>query len=197
MPIRLDLALIRLHPDLSRRRARDVVEKGQVTLAGRVVLEPGSLVEPEARIEWDPNSGYIALLHHDPWPEADRHSLTLSSELAHGKDYYSAPTYIMLLAAGAVVVERSLAKPSFVTRPKLRALLKAVSFAGPLTGAMLRSTTAIRTARPPVKLTAFAPLFARSRTSMATRPPASSVPWRGMSGTSSGRRAASPARSST
>ena len=72
MPIRLDLALIRLHPDLSRRRARDVIEKGQVTLAGRVVLEPGSLVEPEARIEWDPNRKArsrvrpsVPLLHED------------------------------------------------------------------------------------------------------------------------------------
>jgi len=72
VPIRLDLALIRLHPDLSRRRARDVIEKGQVTLAGRVVLEPGSLVEPEARIEWDPNRKArsrvrpsVPLLHED------------------------------------------------------------------------------------------------------------------------------------
>src|SRR5437764_5203856 len=42
----------------------------------------------KVRVEWEPNSGYIALLHHDPRPEADRHSLTLSSEFAHGKDYY-------------------------------------------------------------------------------------------------------------
>ena len=42
----------------------------------------------KVRIEWDPNGGYIALQHTDPRPEADRHSLTLSSELARGKDYY-------------------------------------------------------------------------------------------------------------
>ncbi len=42
----------------------------------------------KVRIEWDPNSGYIALLHADPRPEADRHSLTLSSEFARGVDYY-------------------------------------------------------------------------------------------------------------
>ena len=35
----------------------------------------------DIRIEWDPDGGYIALLHNDPRPEADRHSLTLSSEL--------------------------------------------------------------------------------------------------------------------
>ena len=40
------------------------------------------------RIEWEPNSGYIALLHDDPRPEADRHSLTLSSEYGRGVDYY-------------------------------------------------------------------------------------------------------------
>jgi alpha-D-xyloside xylohydrolase len=45
--------------------------------------------EPHAvRVEWEPNGGYIALLHADPRPEADRHSLTLSSELAHAVDYY-------------------------------------------------------------------------------------------------------------
>jgi alpha-D-xyloside xylohydrolase len=42
----------------------------------------------QVRIEWDAGGGYIALLHADPRPEADRHSLTLSSEFARGKDYY-------------------------------------------------------------------------------------------------------------
>jgi alpha-D-xyloside xylohydrolase len=40
------------------------------------------------RVEWEPNGGYIALLHADPRPEADRHSLTLSSELGRAVDYY-------------------------------------------------------------------------------------------------------------
>ncbi|HYC96112.1 MAG TPA: TIM-barrel domain-containing protein, partial [Sphingomicrobium sp.] len=39
-------------------------------------------------IEWEPNGGYIALLHNDPRPDADRHSLSLASELGHGLDYY-------------------------------------------------------------------------------------------------------------
>jgi alpha-D-xyloside xylohydrolase len=43
------------------------------------------------RIEWDPDSGYIALLHGDPRPEADRHSLTLSSDFARAVDYYFIP----------------------------------------------------------------------------------------------------------
>jgi 23S rRNA pseudouridine1911/1915/1917 synthase len=55
MRLRLDLALIEAHPELSRRRARDVIEKGQVTLDGRTVLEAGQLVEPAAAIAWDPN----------------------------------------------------------------------------------------------------------------------------------------------
>src|SRR3954447_8991996 len=43
------------------------------------------------RVEWDPDSGYIALLHNDPRPEADRHSLTLSSDYARAVDYYFIP----------------------------------------------------------------------------------------------------------
>lgn len=53
--MRLDLALIARHPELSRRRARDVIEKGQVTVGGRVVTEAGEAVAADAAIEWDPN----------------------------------------------------------------------------------------------------------------------------------------------
>jgi alpha-D-xyloside xylohydrolase len=42
----------------------------------------------QVRIEWEPNGGYIALLHNDPLPAADRNSLTLSSELGRALDYY-------------------------------------------------------------------------------------------------------------
>ncbi len=42
----------------------------------------------DIRVEWEPNGGYIALLHNDPRPDADRHSLTLSSELGRAVDYY-------------------------------------------------------------------------------------------------------------
>jgi alpha-D-xyloside xylohydrolase len=42
----------------------------------------------EIRIEWEPNAGYIALLHNDPLPAADRHSLSFASELGQGADYY-------------------------------------------------------------------------------------------------------------
>jgi 23S rRNA pseudouridine1911/1915/1917 synthase len=70
--IRLDLALIKRHPELSRRRARDVIEKGQVTVGGRTALESGLLVEPTAKVAWDPNlkarsraRSSIRLLHED------------------------------------------------------------------------------------------------------------------------------------
>lgn len=53
--MRLDLALIARHPDLSRRRARDVIEKGQVSVAGSVVTEAGFAVAADAAVEWDPN----------------------------------------------------------------------------------------------------------------------------------------------
>jgi len=72
VPIRLDLALIQRHPELSRRRARDVIEKGQVTVDSRTVLEAGRLVDPAAPIAWDPNlkarsrvRSSLRLLHED------------------------------------------------------------------------------------------------------------------------------------
>ena len=72
MRIRLDLALIKLHPELSRRRARDVIEKGQVSVEGRTVLESGRLVALTTAIAWDPNlkarsrvRASIPLLHED------------------------------------------------------------------------------------------------------------------------------------
>jgi alpha-D-xyloside xylohydrolase len=43
------------------------------------------------RVEWEPNAGYIALLHNDPLPEADRRSITFTSEVAQAKDYWFVP----------------------------------------------------------------------------------------------------------
>ncbi|HEX2585088.1 MAG TPA: TIM-barrel domain-containing protein [Steroidobacteraceae bacterium] len=40
------------------------------------------------RVEWTPDNSYIALLHNNPLPNADRHSLWLSSEAAQSIDYY-------------------------------------------------------------------------------------------------------------
>ena len=40
------------------------------------------------RIEWIPNDGYLALLHNDPLPDAERHSLTFTSEAGSAVDYY-------------------------------------------------------------------------------------------------------------
>jgi alpha-D-xyloside xylohydrolase len=40
------------------------------------------------RLEWTPDDGNIALLHNNPLPEPDRHSLSFASEAAHAIDYY-------------------------------------------------------------------------------------------------------------
>jgi alpha-D-xyloside xylohydrolase len=40
------------------------------------------------RVEWDPNEGYIGLLHNNPMPAADQKSLTMTSDVAHAVDYY-------------------------------------------------------------------------------------------------------------
>jgi 23S rRNA pseudouridine1911/1915/1917 synthase len=54
-PRRLDLALIKLHPELSRRQAQAAIEKGQVVVDGRVSREPGESVTDQAEIRWDRN----------------------------------------------------------------------------------------------------------------------------------------------
>ena len=53
--MRLDLALIRRHPELSRRKAREVIEKGQVDVDGVTVAEPGAAVADGAAVLFDPN----------------------------------------------------------------------------------------------------------------------------------------------
>ena len=53
--MRLDLALIALHPSLSRRKAREVIEKGQVTVDGVTVTDAGRAVGPGAALAWDAN----------------------------------------------------------------------------------------------------------------------------------------------
>ncbi len=40
------------------------------------------------KLEWIPDGGYMALLHNDPLPEAQRHSLTFTSDVGHAVDYW-------------------------------------------------------------------------------------------------------------
>jgi alpha-D-xyloside xylohydrolase len=49
-------------------------------------LTPGK--RHTVRVEWTPDDGYIALLHNNPMPAADRHSLQLTSEVGQAIDYY-------------------------------------------------------------------------------------------------------------
>jgi 23S rRNA pseudouridine1911/1915/1917 synthase len=53
--VRLDVALIARHPGLSRRKAREAIEKGQVSVDGRMVREPGALLTAGPKITFDPN----------------------------------------------------------------------------------------------------------------------------------------------
>jgi len=53
--MRLDLLLIRRHPALSRRKARDVIEKGQVSVGDELVREAGRDVPESASVVFDPN----------------------------------------------------------------------------------------------------------------------------------------------
>jgi 23S rRNA pseudouridine1911/1915/1917 synthase len=70
--MRLDRLLVSLHPSLSRRKAREVVEKGQVTVDGELVREPGRDVTEQATVLFDPNRRALPrirpplpLLHED------------------------------------------------------------------------------------------------------------------------------------
>jgi 23S rRNA pseudouridine1911/1915/1917 synthase len=53
--MRLDVALVARHPQLSRRQARSAIEGGQVEVDGRVVREAGTPVPESARIDFHPN----------------------------------------------------------------------------------------------------------------------------------------------
>ena len=53
--MRLDVALTQAHPELSRRRARAAIEKGQVFVDGEQIREAGHVVGEEAVVVWDAN----------------------------------------------------------------------------------------------------------------------------------------------
>jgi 23S rRNA pseudouridine1911/1915/1917 synthase len=72
--MRLDVALIRLHPTLSRRKAREVIEKGQVDVDGQTVVSSGHEVGEAAAIRWDPHRkarsrarSTLPVLYQDEW----------------------------------------------------------------------------------------------------------------------------------
>jgi 23S rRNA pseudouridine1911/1915/1917 synthase len=71
--VRLDVALVHRHPGLSRRRAREAIEKGQVSVGGRTIVEAGAPVAPDAEVVWDPHKKArprarlsLPLLYADP-----------------------------------------------------------------------------------------------------------------------------------
>ncbi|HEX7228293.1 MAG TPA: glycosyltransferase family 39 protein [Candidatus Binatia bacterium] len=54
--------------------------------------------------------------------------------VTHGKDYYAAPAYVMLLAAGAVAPERLFSSAKLSARPKLQTVLRPACFVWLLLG---------------------------------------------------------------
>ena len=48
--------------------------------------------------------------------------------ITHGKDYYSAPAYAMLLAAGATAAERLIVSAKFFAQPRMRVVLRSACF---------------------------------------------------------------------
>jgi 23S rRNA pseudouridine1911/1915/1917 synthase len=76
--MRLDLRLIREHPALSRRRARDVIEKGQVTVDGVLVREAGAEVTEAAAVAFDPNRRALSRVRSSlPILYADEHVIVV------------------------------------------------------------------------------------------------------------------------
>jgi len=57
--------------------------------------------------------------------------------MAHGKNYYSAPVYCIVLAGGAVAAERLLATSFFEGRPRVRAALRPLAFTWLIVGVLL------------------------------------------------------------
>lgn len=51
-------------------------------------VELAAGIPADIRVEWEPNAGYIALLHSDPLPAPDRQSISFASEAGHAIDYY-------------------------------------------------------------------------------------------------------------
>jgi 23S rRNA pseudouridine1911/1915/1917 synthase len=75
---RLDLLLIARHPGLSRRRAQAVIEKGQVSVGGELVREPGRRVAEDAAVTWDPNRPALPRARLDlPRLHEDEHVLVV------------------------------------------------------------------------------------------------------------------------
>lgn len=105
MKRRLDLLLVARHPGLSRRRAQDAIAKGQVSLDGVTVREPGQPVPDDAVLLWDPNRPALPRARLDlPRLFEDEHLLILDkpagllSVPAPGSDEDSALAHVAAYA---------------------------------------------------------------------------------------------------
>jgi len=70
----------------------------------------------KVRVEWDPNDGYIGLLHNNPLPAAQQKALTLTSEDAHAVDYYfvAGENLDQVVGGYRELTGKALAMPSWV-----------------------------------------------------------------------------------
>ncbi|MEO8276704.1 MAG: RluA family pseudouridine synthase [Thermoanaerobaculia bacterium] len=72
-PARFARRLIEVYPDLSFTRAKRVIEGGQVSVDGKQIYDPGTFVDPAAKLVWDPHRKVerrvegptVELLHSD------------------------------------------------------------------------------------------------------------------------------------
>jgi hypothetical protein len=94
--LRLDLALIQHHPELSRRRARDVIEKGQVTVAGHREHQPtrspldrhradehGGEDDDQVELTEADAEGDLPQMSRDVPPNTGNYPVSDPSEIAH------------------------------------------------------------------------------------------------------------------
>jgi alpha-D-xyloside xylohydrolase len=51
-------------------------------------VEMAAGIPKAIKVEWIPNDGYLALLHNNPLPSHERHSLTFTSDVGRAIDYY-------------------------------------------------------------------------------------------------------------
>jgi alpha-D-xyloside xylohydrolase len=74
--------------DIDGKQVMDVWRQGWNPWYHNFEVKFAKGVPVKLHLEWKPSGGMVAMTHNDPLPEAERHSLTFSSEVAQGINYY-------------------------------------------------------------------------------------------------------------
>jgi alpha-D-xyloside xylohydrolase len=74
--------------DIDGKQVMDVWRQGWNPWYHNFEVKFAKGVPVKLHLEWKPSGGMIAMTHNDPLPEGERHSLTFSSEIAEGINYY-------------------------------------------------------------------------------------------------------------